>query len=580
MKEIELPLELIRSSQVLDYLVEWRAEEPPKYRGGAKSTITDLHVLVAATVLALEHSSLHLKRMRDVLAYRLDDEAREYLGVPPQPDDKHDPVAAKNWKNNTEYAAKKLIKIMDPYADLDRRRPTTRDQRTEFRARLDHDPRRRNLERRKKEHLDQFSNAFLEATYQTMNRDTRRALTKSGLTADQTPMPTAGRIGRSRLVDGAERKNPKVLEPEMNWYYKRPDDREQRPGEGGGPGKDTSSSVWGAAANFAILTAEIKGVPVPPIAIGFSLSTPLVDSEGELVKLAKSVVDRGHKPAHITADREFFAGKDIEKLHKPVRELGFDVVTDYKRDMLGVKGGHAGAVQIEGRHYCPGMGPDLMNASVDAESGLLDEDTYIQRIEKRRAFELRAKERPDENGKQPMMCPAHGPQARVVCPLRERHPKSSSKPKAKVLPANVPVAIDGQLPAVCSQTSVTFTGDEGLKHKQVLRYGSEEWAETYNRDRNLSEGFNSYIKDPSHEAFEARGGRRMRGLAAQQFLATFLVVSANLRAIYTFVHDRYLAEAYGVTKNRAVHISDYARNWFTKPATDAAGPPAQHPLRT
>lgn len=569
MNEIRQPLELIRSSRILDDLQEWRKEEPPKYRGGAKSTITDLHILVAVCVLALEHSSLHLKRMRDVLAYRLDDEARTYLGVPAAPDDRHDPVAAKNWKNNTEYAAHKLLRIMDPYSDLDRRRATTKEARATFRARLDNDPRRKNLERRRKERLDTFSNALIEATFQQLNRDTRRKLqhAKFGLSFDQTPSPGAGRLGRSEYAkDGTELRNPKVLEPEFNWYYSSPDDRNSS------AGKKKAGAKWGAAANFAILTPEIGGKQVPPIAIGFSLSTPLLESETELVKLAKSFVDRGHPPAHITTDREFFAGRTIENLHKPIRELGFTVVTDYKRDQLGVKGGHGGAPQIEGRHYCPGMSAALKNASVDAEAGKIDRDTYLQRIETRRAFELRAKERPDQKGRQPMMCPALGPQARVVCPLRERHPNSSRKPKESVKPRDVPQAIGGELPAICCQSSVSFGPDEGLKYKQELVYGSPEWEATYHRDRNLSEGYHSFIKDTSYEAFEVRGERRMRGLAAQQFLGTFLVVSANLRALFTFVEGEYLREAYGVEKKRAPHFSEYNRKWFKK-ADELAEPP-------
>lgn len=236
------------------------------------------------------------------------------------------------------------------------------------------------------------------------------------------------------------------------------------------------------------------------------------------------------------------------------------------------RGVHGGAPQIEGRHYCPGMSAALKNASVDAEAGNIHRETYLQRIETRRAFELRAKERPDPKGRQPMMCPALGPQARVVCPLRERYPNSSRKPKESVKPRDVPQAIGGELPAICCQSSVSLGPDEGLKYKQELVYGSLECEATYHRDRNLSEGYHSFIKDTSYEAFEVRGERRMRGLAAQQFLGTFLVVSANLRALFTFVEDEYLREAHGVEKKRAPHLSAYSRIWFKK-ADELDDPP-------
>ncbi|GGR27282.1 hypothetical protein ACFOE1_06420 [Agromyces mediolanus] len=61
-------------------------------------------------------------------------------------------------------------------------------------------------------------------------------------------------------------------------------------------------------------------------------------------------------------------------------------------------------------------------------------------------------------------------------------------------------------------------------------------------------------------------------LAGQAFLGTFLVVSANLRALFTFVEGEYLREAYGVEKKRAPHFSEYNRKWFKKPG-EIAGPP-------
>jgi hypothetical protein len=78
---------------------------------------------------------------------------------------------------------------------------------------------------------------------------------------------------------------------------------------------------------------------------------------------------------------------------------------------------------------------------------------------------------------------------------------------------------------------VTIAPDVGARHRQDLRFGSSEWAETYATYRNTIEGMNGYIKDPAHECLQAPGRRRVRGLAAQSLLAALLVMAANFRKI-------------------------------------------------
>ncbi len=49
------------------------------------------------------------------------------------------------------------------------------------------------------------------------------------------------------------------------------------------------------------------------------------------------------------------------------------------------------------------------------------------------------------------------------------------------------------------------------------------------------EGFNGFVKDPNYEALDVPGRRRCRGYAAQFLFATLLLMSANLRALVTFL---------------------------------------------
>jgi hypothetical protein len=127
------------------------------------------------------------------------------------------------------------------------------------------------------------------------------------------------------------------------------------------------------------------------------------------------------------------------------------------------------------------------------------------------------------------MCPAYGRGATLECPLRAIHPQASKKDKPQVLERNIPKHHD----RICTQSSVDFGPDDGVEHEQLLRYGSREWVETYRHDRNSNESFHDFVKSGPEQLDDA-SRRRTRGRTAQQFFATMLLVSANLRKIARF----------------------------------------------
>lgn len=255
----------------------------------------------------------------------------------------------------------------------------------------------------------------------------------------------------------------------------------------------------------------------------------------------------------------------------PVKKMGWDVVTDYKSTGLGVHGGKAGAKQVEGRHYCAGTPDDLLNASTDAAGFKIDADTYQRRLEERTAFELRPKERPDARGHVPMMCPALGPNATVECPLRELHRNAAAKVRPSVPDLNLPEQPD----RICTQSSVDFAPEDGIRDAQLFRYQSEEWSYGYTVARNTDESYHAHVKDSGHEALDSPARRRIRGFAAQQVMATILLVNANIRKIVTFLTDRAARAEKGVRggmgevrkttrrRDREGH-SNYKRKWPLK----------------
>lgn len=92
-------------------------------------------------------------------------------------------------------------------------------------------------------------------------------------------------------------------------------------------------------------------------------------------------------------------------------------------------------------------------------------------------------------------------------------------------------------PKVCTAAkSVSIDTNLTTRHNQMNRYGLEEWDERYTSDRNAMEGFNAFLtRGP--ERLGQSADRRVHGLAAQAFIVTMLLVSANLRKIVVFLQD-------------------------------------------
>lgn len=210
----------------------------------------------------------------------------------------------------------------------------------------------------------------------------------------------------------------------------------------------------------------------------------------------------------LVGDRAYEAGQKTEEYHEPLRQLGVEILTGYKggdddRTQRGPKGGYAGAILTEGEFFCCGTPKKLLTAARDHERGEIDEETMLTRMDERRQYRLRAKERPAADGSQPLMCPAYGPQATVECPLRQIHPKSSAKIKPVILDANLPTAPD----RICTQTSVKFEASIGQKYRQKYSYMSREWMETMRVGRNTVESFNEELKQDRGSIFEPRRPR-------------------------------------------------------------------------
>lgn len=562
----------IRMSGVLTQLDEWVETDTTKTGpGGVDAYITARHVMIAFLLLAKETTPLLVGNARDVLAYRLPLKARRYLELPPAPKHLDDDQEAKNWYNNVYNALRRILARVDPYPSYERRNFKGRAEREKLVKEYDRD-----LYRLRKDRLDWFSNQLLEMTWQTLSPEIRSRRTRTDMTVDQTPVASYSRRGRAKMDPKTqrERKDTPVLEPETNWYHMNAAYRGTDKGQ-------KSEFINGFAGNMGVLTSffEEEGDPIPQLIMTYSLSTPNKNVDIELVRLARSMLDRNHEPGVVAADRDYWAHKRIERLHVPMRKMGWLPLTDYRSDSLGPQeSSEAGELNLLGRHLCPGTPSHLVTVAQDARSKRITEATFDKRIVELQSYSLRVKESfPD--GREKKMCPAHGPQATVECGLRERIEDAkytdplqrermrikSGKWKPRVRRADEPE----DPPTVCTQTSVTFKLKDGLKLAQPLQWGTKEWHKSYKATRNGSEGFNAYAKDPGFSNLKESGHRRMRGIAAQQFLTTFQLVATNFRVIMAFIRaekERAKHAAAGTTPmKRRRKRDETGRSKYTRP---------------
>jgi hypothetical protein len=558
----------VRATGVLEKLQQWRHDDAGTPGvGGRPAILNDRIILICLLILVTEKTPQWISEISNLLAFRLTPDARAYLGLPAGSDSPgaQSPEEKKRWYNNTRNTFQRMLKPMDPYPQR--------------RALLDLDARKcalDNLDTTRvgicKTRLDWFSNAFLQMSFMMQTRAVRRADMTVNISFDQTYVAPVGLGSYTAESDeakraiaakedtpttAAERKalnkllgERGVLEVHAGFYVTNAEKRDA-------PDKASSTEMkWGWAANVAVrVTADpSKPAPFPLIVMALTLSIPGIDVTEEAVLLMESVASYGHTPGYAAADNQYWANSTLDRLHRPGLKTGFQPLTRYRINRLGVKGGHAGAQQIEGAHYCPAMPDALKTASQDVSKALIDDATYRARINERSHFVLRNKERPAEDGSVPKMCPAHGPGATVTCPLRPAHPNSSKKSKPAILQRNLP-AKPGP---ICTQTSVKFTGDEDMRYGQALTYGTQEHEDMITTARNSAEGTFGQLRNAGHENLSSAARRSSRGYAAAQVFVTLLLVAFNMRRIAAFQSQL----------DRPKKIYESKSNTFYTPYTD------------
>jgi len=516
---------LVKRSGVAEWLEHEIAAR--RRRAGRPRELSVAALLTALMLLATDDRALHLSAATEVLFTRLSDGATTALGVVGHVDDQRSFLAR---YRQVRYLFHAMTAVLDPSGLAKNHRLSLEAFAKRCVERSDDEV------REARGRLESFMGAMLAASVGDCERPSRPAY---GLDATPVPLFSRGPSKRSGLS---------ATDPDGGWYVREGDHREREDHKG----RRRSRVAWALEATLLTTASPEPGslAAFPNLVVGLALDRPGVDPGGTALRVLAGARSRGFRPGPLGVDRAY-SSAFATVFHLPARAMGFELVIDYRVDQLGRQANSQGAVLVEGAWYCPGMPEVLVSATLDLRSGAIDAATYDQRIEARRAYQLRRKSGPDADGYERFMCPAQGKRPKVRCELR---PASLAVVGARTV--NPPTSP----PLLCSQHAVTIAPDVAVRHAQSFAYGSEEWARHYATLRNTIEGWNGFVKDPAHEALAQPARRRVRGIAAQGVFVTLLIVAANLRKIETHHHQmihRDELEARKRTRRRRLSLTDY-----------------------
>jgi hypothetical protein len=203
------------------------------------------------------------------------------------------------------------------------------------------------------------------------------------------------------------------------------------------------------------------------------------------------------------------------------------------------------------------------------------EETHRARLTERWKHAILNKERPDDQNHLRVRCPASNPNPVARCELKPKSEGPSTRGRPRI---PVTDALRIHTPKICSQQSITLPPEVGAKYAQPLLHESEDWHAVY-ATRNSVEGMNGFIKDGAREAVDDPERRRIRGVAPQSVFLAFLLCSANLRKIETFLAEEEAEDSGSVRRlpsrrtTRAIgeflpESNGVATKWDSSPGPD------------
>ncbi len=528
---------LIDGVGIPELLVQWDGEVHAASRGGRPPTVPMRAVLILWLVLAWEHQPLQLKRLRDIITERITPEAAELLGI-----ELDASVSPDGWYERARRATNRMLSLIDYHPIFNRHRRLQKHEWDRVRAAREEIAEVLSV---RADRADELMNRMLHATYMLL--PARLRTDAISVTIDATAVRVHARgVGRKRR-DGFEPHEKVSIEPDAGFWARHTEDHAD-------DGKGSKSRTkYAFELELGVLTSNDPTRPedIPHIVVGIGHHAPAFGPGKAARAMFENIVSRGLRLDHVVGDRAYLPGAKEADLQNYLRANDAKLVMDYHKNFLGIQDSFGGAIMVDGNWYCPTLPQKLIDATkryraaeeADGNNENLTNGERQERAHRRKEEWIRDMDArapyifrdkwTKPNGKISMMCPAYGPSATATCPGKKDMRK----------PGTVALTIIARPPTdagrVCTNsTTVDFPADAGGKFAQHYQYGSKEWRAMYGHGRNSVESFNAYLKDGGTHALEDGSRRRLRGSAAQYFLATLVVVAANLDKIHDFAAQK------------------------------------------
>lgn len=221
----------------------------------------------------------------------------------------------------------------------------------------------------------------------------------------------------------------------------------------------------------------------------------------------------------------------------PMIALGYELMHMFDVAEYGkIQANFGGLICVEGCVYGPCLPLELRNATLDYHNKVIDKETFEQRIEARKAYMARRKDRKDGTSVWVFRCPGCGPHRTVRCDLKPvpRSQEAAEAAKRKQLPLiHTPPA---EPPTCCTnKASISAPVEVFVRYVTALPFKTPEWSRQYALHRNAIEGRNRYAKNPLDANLAAAGERRFRGIGKQSWAIVTKLVSVNIQTIRAWI---------------------------------------------
>lgn len=532
--DIEQADRIIENSGVLDQLAQWRDEDKGKKSklntGGRPAVFDDRIVLVLFILLTILHRPLHFTEAANLLnCYGKDSKIMKALGLPTEWMLRK---RGKSYSTQKEFenvhkrlhaAYKRLVAPMDPYPEIKNNRRA--DLLDYYEIVKQRDP---ELVATRRARINEFASRLAVASAMEI-REEAISTYQGDVSVDGTEIK-ACRIGNPRENHPRAHLLKASSHPDAGWYRPKDDHKGN-----GGPDQN-----WAYEATLAVAVPSNPGpYGIPTLICGLAIELPGHAPGLNAQRAVRYALDTFllNKRGFMIGDRAYFAVARPENFHRPMREMGFKVIGDYKENNRGKQAEFHGAIMVDGDWYGPCMPQRLIDASALRREGKISEQEYDKLIAQRETYRLRPKCK--KNKAVSYICPARGASTTVSCPLVEG--SSDARPDLlTVLPSPAVRRAPGK---ICTNgCSLTIPDAEGERFRQdELVFGSREHRRIYALCRNAIESTNAHMKTMEGEnagcAIGSTSNRPVRGYASTAVMIALGAVSSNLGKISAY-HNR------------------------------------------